>query len=544
MRIRKEFIDKLTLIVFLIIVGTPLIVLALDRFVGTDGETDKAAFPLSINAMPLDKVPMAIEKWFDQSFGFRQQFILLNSYCKYMLLNVAPRSEKVVVGKNGWLFLGNSHDKIIDQHLGRCPASDDDLERIARNEKIRRDWLRRRGISYLSVVAPDKHSIYDEYLPSWRRLTHDRSNTAKITATIKNAGVRNLTLNDAIASKKKEYGPYLYRKTDTHWSALGAYFAYEEVVAALAEIVGPLKRYSMTSWRIVPAGAGGDLAGMMGLGAHLPDHVAVLDYQPAFAGLRVRQFSGDVKGYAPTNSPSDFQDAMVTNHKALNDLSILCLRDSFFAQLATLFSQTFSRVAYTHYGREYAGMIDQLLLDVKPDVVLFERVERVLLWNALKLYPIMDQPELTSLECARIWPYIDADEFFFCPERRPTAQNTSAIASLERVSGRVRVVVDTGAISPKNIIVKLDLSTSAAGRMEYRLHPPTTPEAAAVAAKGVPCKPGRQTLYFEVIGQDGARELRIEPSEGMGEIIVHELGLKAFNEKDLPRFYRRVPPRF
>ncbi|MEI9865253.1 MAG: hypothetical protein WDN00_12025 [Limisphaerales bacterium] len=33
--------------------------------------------------------------------------------------------------------------------------------------KKRRDWLAKRGIAYLFVVAPDKHSIYPEELPGW-----------------------------------------------------------------------------------------------------------------------------------------------------------------------------------------------------------------------------------------------------------------------------------------------------------------------------------------------------------------------------------------
>src|SRR5207249_2328864 len=83
-------------------------------------------------------------------------------------------SPHVVLGKRGWYFyianpVGNDFPAIM-------PLSREGLEAWQHLLEARRDWLARHGSRYLFVIAPDKQSIYPDFLPqSLRRRARARS---------------------------------------------------------------------------------------------------------------------------------------------------------------------------------------------------------------------------------------------------------------------------------------------------------------------------------------------------------------------------------
>src|SRR4029079_2664603 len=86
----------------------------------------------------------------------------------------------VLVGKDGWLFY--AAESSIDDFRHTVPLTDEQLESWALTYRMRKDWLARLGIHYLAFIAPSKHSIYPEMLPSNLKRVHAKSRYDKLAA--------------------------------------------------------------------------------------------------------------------------------------------------------------------------------------------------------------------------------------------------------------------------------------------------------------------------------------------------------------------------
>lgn len=120
---------------------------------------------------------------------------------------------KCVAGKNGYLFLDNDMNRVIDQTEGRLSLSLEKIEAWKNEYYSRYDYCKRNGIRYFFFVAPNKHSIYPEYLPEHIKISRNRP----IYQLDKHFEI---FYPDKELCQKKHYP--LYSKTDTHWNDIGS----------------------------------------------------------------------------------------------------------------------------------------------------------------------------------------------------------------------------------------------------------------------------------------------------------------------------------
>ena len=73
--------------------------------------------------------------------------------------------DKVVEGKDGWLFLVRDTNHVMDQHTGRLQFTPRQLEDWRYVLETRSAWLAGRQIPYFFIVPPNTHAVYPEYLP-------------------------------------------------------------------------------------------------------------------------------------------------------------------------------------------------------------------------------------------------------------------------------------------------------------------------------------------------------------------------------------------
>ena len=130
--------------------------------------------------------------------------------------------------------------------------------------EARRDWIAARGGKYVFVVAPDKHSIYPEYLPEWVVKSAQPSKLDQLLAHLRaHSSVTVLDLRPALLAAKKS-GP-TYLQTDTHWNKFGAFIGYQQLMQTLqGQLPGmnPLPLEAFDRKKIVRRG--GDLAVCLG----------------------------------------------------------------------------------------------------------------------------------------------------------------------------------------------------------------------------------------------------------------------------------------
>lgn len=151
-------------------------------------------------------------------------------------LGTSP-SEGVVLGKEGWLFFSEADPttSIKSSHLRERPFSKRELFNHAMRLKKVTDNLKQFGISFYLIIAPDKQTIYPEYLPDHFGPVAKKT---RRTQFMNYLAVRYPELNDVVMDLTPKMRGHkndgqLYFKTDTHWSYLGAFVAYKLIAERL-----------------------------------------------------------------------------------------------------------------------------------------------------------------------------------------------------------------------------------------------------------------------------------------------------------------------
>jgi hypothetical protein len=152
------------------------------------------------------------------------------------LLHESP-SPDVVVGLRGWLFYAG--DRSIENYRHQVPLSAAELDGWVKGIEERKAWFAARGITYLFVIAPDKQSIYPEYMP--RSLAPPPGDTRLDQLDRRLAGDASwLDLRGPLRAAKGDEP--LYPKGDTHWNDRGAYAGVSRRHAAARAAVAPARR--------------------------------------------------------------------------------------------------------------------------------------------------------------------------------------------------------------------------------------------------------------------------------------------------------------
>jgi len=370
--------DRLTIGVFLLLVWLPLAVASARGFApAVEAELRLPAPAPTFSA----RLPSQTEAWFDDRFGLRGTLVSLYGLATYELFGVSP-TPRVIVGHDGWLFYTSSastppQDRLMTQHRGLRTLTPLELARVASVIEQDRAWLAERGIEYVLVVAPDKHSIYRDMLPERYTSLSTRTPLDQIAEELsRHPSLRFVDPRAALLAARQR--DRVYAKTDTHWNALGAAVATGEVVNALREPFASIRPVELPRVGAWEDEKGLGLARMMGLENTLVEGSPLLE--PAHA-LRARPDARDAL----------LADASLAAHRKVLQAGILAvtdnddarlpravvIQDSFGELMMPFFAESFSRVVFVH--RVSGAQALEALIDVeRPDVVVDEIAERML----------------------------------------------------------------------------------------------------------------------------------------------------------------------
>lgn len=220
---------KIVSIGFVILLSIPMIVLLVtERNLPVDSreifdESIDRSDESGVAELFSPEMKVAKIRWLDtvlsEKFGLRDEMIFLNAWRDVKLLKSSP-NEKVVVGRDGWLFLTESFvaprfsDEEVEVIVDRLAGLDD----------------------VLFVGVPDKKNIYREYLPSWLQINWN-DNYAKVMAELERRGVAHADALEILGDEEEN----MYSPIETHWNRYGVYLVFEEMMGALgievAEVV-------------------------------------------------------------------------------------------------------------------------------------------------------------------------------------------------------------------------------------------------------------------------------------------------------------------
>ncbi|MDA7979448.1 MAG: hypothetical protein MPJ50_11850 [Pirellulales bacterium] len=336
-----------------------------------------------ITSQQLVSFPAQFEAAFADRFAGRQTMIQWHNFARLRWLGIPPATSdprgtlasnaarsgaaKVLAGKDQWLFF--TGDRVIDDYRCTRPFSADELRHWVQTIIERRNWLAERGIEYTVVFAPNKHTVYGEFLPSSVTRIGTHSRLDQLTdALLTDTPVTFVDLRAALFQAKNENR--LYHRTDTHWNDVGALIGSRAVAAKLVErlegtVALPAGSFNVSLRRT----SGGDLAQMLGLAELLPED----RLEPQGLAIALTHSVPPRQNLAGVECRS-YASAPVGN------INALILHDSFGLAMMPFLSAQFHYVDYLHtYDFRYAQrVIEGLPPAERPKIVIQQYVERIL----------------------------------------------------------------------------------------------------------------------------------------------------------------------
>lgn len=323
--------------------------------------------------------PKAFESFFGDRYGLRGDLLRLRARMHWFGLQSSP-STMVVRGEGDWIFLTASG--ALGNGSGDIPMTDGEIESWLAFLERRRARLAELGIVYLFAFAPEKSSVYPEYLP-WN---HARRGVRRVDQLLAAARARRhehvLDLTDALVREKQaDTGDnFAYYPLGTHWSARGAVAGATAIVERLAELGSPARmppRDRLVT-RLEPAAPGDSLDTRLYLQGDL--------HQSAYEAF----YGGDFDARA-VDSDDSTRSTLWRRPGAPGGL-LLVFHDSFGQGLAPLLATAFGKSVW-EWRRFDPARVEELA----PNAVVEVFVERVLV-SAL---PDFDDPlDRTWLQAA------------------------------------------------------------------------------------------------------------------------------------------------
>jgi alginate O-acetyltransferase complex protein AlgJ len=317
-----------------------------------------------------------LSAWFDDHFGLRSTFVRWYGEIELGAFDISP-SASVLKGQHGWFFYAD--DKAVEDYISEDPLTPDALANW-RSALVRAHrWLQKRQIGYLFVIAPDKHVLYPEEMPTTVLRIGTMSRTDQFYGSLQDTGLL-VDVRPSLADQRAR--ERIYQKTDTHWNDRGAFVAYQAIIgAARGQVPGIPAAWVRDDFEAVSRDvAGKDLAGMMGLTRVLREEDLVLVPKRRRLAHVVEPVGG---------RPTDEEGRLVTEIPGSPLPSAVIFRDSFASQLAPFLSEHFSRAVYL-WQNDFDAQVVQ---EEHPDIVIQEIVGR-------HLYNFIPSPELVPGEDA------------------------------------------------------------------------------------------------------------------------------------------------
>lgn len=310
----------------------------------------------------------SLETCFKDHLGFRPLIIQAHTLFRVKALAQSPNS-RVLIGKDEWLYYSGDKEELLTYEK---PFSEEELQAMKNAIEIRKKWFSQNGTLFFFVVAPDKQTIYPEYLPepqaTWQK-DHCRYDQMYRYFNAHSASDVLIDVKSEML-REKERGRSVYLRTDSHWNQYAGSIAYRCIMDSICkykpQVVG-LKEKDLL-WKSRPYC--GDLVRMMG---------GNLLYQeePDFAYPQASQdwtwISQEIK--KEFHGATIHEPVITTKSPRALPMKVVVLRDSQFEFIRPLLSETFSDVVYVKWS-ESMESINQIIEAEKPDIIIHEAVER------------------------------------------------------------------------------------------------------------------------------------------------------------------------
>jgi alginate O-acetyltransferase complex protein AlgJ len=354
--------------VFLVIISFPIMndQLKLVKDIPSSENRKMAPKPV-MDFTHLDTYMPKYEKYYNDNFSIRSLMMKYFNILNLRLFKKSPLPDKVVIGRNNWLFMANEE---LDVYKGINRFSDAELEAFRQEFEYRKAYLEARGGRYYFMVAPVKPSIYPEYMPSTIYQVNDQSWGEQLIGYLnQNSEFKPVDVYDILRENKGK--ELLYNKLDNHWTEVGAFYCAVELFNRLQEdfpgiTIPSIEDYNITTTEINT----GNIVSMISNIGKFTDYAYKMEPKSGFKAQKVKSAKYPVTEGFPY--PWDFEHDLEI--PGSDKPRILLITDSFGERIMPFIAEEFSRSVKIFDAWQYK-LNEDIIDSEKPDVVLVITLE-------------------------------------------------------------------------------------------------------------------------------------------------------------------------
>ncbi len=299
--------------------------------------------------------PQEYETYYNDNIPFRNQLIQLTSKIDFFLFRQSS-NDNVDIGKGGWLFYCNDEDhNPVEQSLGYWHFTQEELRTIAENLVVTKESLNKKGIEFVLFIAPNKETIYGDYLPDYYQVRNNYTSTDQMVDYLReNTDIRVVYPKEELLEMRRENPDIvLYHKLDTHWNFAGGYIGANSLARELGIGMPLLSEVTIEQ----QFASSGDLTNMLNISIENGD----IDYNIT-----------NISALNTENEKWDFLTEFIYHTPGADQRKLFVCRDSFATSLAPALATQFEESLWVH------GSIfeQQRVLDYNTNIFVYETVER------------------------------------------------------------------------------------------------------------------------------------------------------------------------
>lgn len=265
--------------------------------------------------------------YYAEHFGFRQEMVTANAVLNESLFRRST-NDKTTIGKNGWYYLNET----LDDYTGAAALSERGIYRLKKTLDLMNGCAEEGNITMLFFAAPNKNSIYPEFMPGHIRRSRQPSNLDRLTEMMWGSSYY-IDMKAELLALKESEPREIYLKHDSHWNNLGALAAYNAMQKNLRGRIAhydympvTVKESDVTETRVA-----GDLTNTL---------------YPSIPKTGVQYDLGIPQEFSSDRPLTDLMAEISTTCQG-RYYSEICYRDSFFNALIGINSNAFAKVRYT-----------------------------------------------------------------------------------------------------------------------------------------------------------------------------------------------------
>ncbi len=173
-----------------------------------------AQYPeVSLSSIANNSWMVDYESYVKDQFAFRDTWIDTKSISESVLLK--KENNDILFGSDDYLFAKEWHI--------------DDMNRYENNKNALAKFAERHTTNLSVMIVPSSSNILSDKLPAYAPMLDENAYLDEILAQTAAAGANVIDVRDKLLENKDEY---IYYMTDHHWTAEGAYIAYEQFATA------------------------------------------------------------------------------------------------------------------------------------------------------------------------------------------------------------------------------------------------------------------------------------------------------------------------